>query len=847
MAGPRTSPPLPTTTPTLLDHLPVGTYEVLIRPDGRPEFTYVSSRWLEMCGLSREAFMADQGLAIAVIHPDDRQRMIEANLRALTERRPLRWEGRLLVRGELVWVAITSNPRATADGGTRWEGVMIDISAYKRIEAQLRAAEAELAAKEAGLRRLVDALPIGIAIITLDAQPAIRFLNDRFIHTYGYTLEDIATTADWARRAYPDEAYRREGFAAWDAAVARAVAETGRVETMEFKVTAKDGRVVDTLFNAIVLDDLLVIALVDITARKQAKRELQSARQALERTAYEVTKNIPVGTYTMVLPPGAPMAHFSFMSERFLALTGLDRAAAVTDPLQAFACVHPDDHERWVQLNVGAFAAKQPFFGETRIIVGGEVRWITAESSPRDLPDGSTVWEGVLIDITDRKRYEAEVIQARAAAEAANQAKSAFLANMSHEIRTPMSGIIGMAQLTLGTPLDARQRDYVLKIERSAQSLLGILNDILDLSKIEAGKLVVERRPFTLDQTVEEVLHLVELGARGKGLVLEVDLDPALEPRYLGDPLRLKQVLTNLLGNAIRFTPRGAVRLSVAPGAPWAPGRLRFAVRDTGIGISPEQRQALFEPFSQADDSTTRHYGGTGLGLPISKQLVELMGGHLEVDSTPGQGSCFHFEIDAELAGSGSPEQIAAPVEDGEEGSSAAGTSVEAESPWSSAEPMSVGTGAPWPPAAGTAVGTGAPAGPAAAQPAAVSLAGRRILLVEDNAINQQIVCGLLADTGLSIEVADNGRQAVDLFQARPQELVLMDIQMPVMDGYEATRQIRALDPQVPIIALTANAFAEDIAKTHAAGMNAHLCKPIDIAQLTALLGNLLGPDPRPR
>jgi CheY-like chemotaxis protein len=378
-----------------------------------------------------------------------------------------------------------------------------------------------------------------------------------------------------------------------------------------------------------------------------------------------------------------------------------------------------------------------------------------------------------------------------AQARAASVAKSAFVANMSHEIRTPMTGIIGMAQLALQTRLDALQRDYVEKIEHSARSLLGILNDILDFSKIEAGKLSVEQVPLDLRQTIAEVIQLVELSAREKGLELSLDLDRTLATHYLGDPLRLKQIFTNLLGNAIKFTHHGWVRLSVYPGLP---GRLRFEVQDTGIGISAEQQTGLFQAFTQADGSTTRRYGGTGLGLAVSKQLIELMDGQIQVESSLGHGSCFRFEIAAE--------PIAPPA----------------------VEPLA--------PAATPEV--------TAAEHRSDALAGRRILLVEDNLINQQIVCGLLEDTGLLIEVADNGEQAIELFRARPQELVLMDIQMPVMDGYEAARRIRALAARVPIIALTANAFPEDIERAQAAGMNAHLSKPIDMQQLEALIADYL-------
>ena len=382
-----------------------------------------------------------------------------------------------------------------------------------------------------------------------------------------------------------------------------------------------------------------------------------------------------------------------------------------------------------------------------------------------------------------------------AAASAANAAKSAFLANMSHEIRTPMTGIIGMAQLVQRTDLNARQRNYVQQIETSAVSLLSVLNDILDFSKIEAGKLAVEQAPFDLYRLVEKVANLMDVTAREKRLLLVIDYPPDLSRDYLGDSLRLTQVLTNLLSNAIKFTPKGEVRLSIRQPMP---GRLGFAVRDTGIGMSLQVQQHLFEAFTQADTSTTRRYGGTGLGLPISQQLVALMGGHIEVESQPGQGSCFSFEIDAPLNPAAAPGPTAS---------------------------------APLPPA------------PSAPQPFPPAVAGKRLLLAEDNPLNREIVLGLLEGSGLVIETAEDGQQALDKFRGAHFDLILMDVRMPRMDGHETTRCIRALDPRVPIIALTANAFAEDVARSKAAGMNEHLSKPIEAQRLFDLLRQYLRPD----
>jgi two-component system, sensor histidine kinase and response regulator len=695
---------------------------------------------------------------------------------------------------------IDGRPRQWTDAEA---GILRDLAASVITEIQLRTELLQRTRLDEALRHSAEQLrgafdfaAVGIALVGLDG----RFLkvNRALCEAVGYPEEELLALT-FQDITHPEDL---EG----DLKLAQQLLD-GQIDSyqLEKRYIHREGRTVRILLVGSLVRDpagrpVNFIAQVhDVTARKaaeEARRESETRYRMLLDTAHEGVWTIDAEGRT------------DYVNRRMADLLGYEPEEMAGRPLSDFMdAAAQRDAELYQTRRRSGLREVHEFRFRRR---DGEDLWALLATTPIPAADGG--YGGALAmvtDITDRKRAEAALFGAKVIAEQATRAKSEFLANMSHEIRTPMNGIIGMTELLLDTGLTQEQREYLDMVLSSAESLLHIVDDILDFSRVEAGKLELDSQPFRIEESLSQPLKILAVRARQKGLGYTFRVLPDVPAEAIGDVGRIQQVLVNLVGNAIKFTDAGDVAVEVArAGATGEEVELHCSVRDTGIGFAVERQSAIFEPFAQGDASTTRRFGGTGLGLAISARLVELMGGRIWIDSESGQGATVHFT--ARLGAVTDAPQPAPKATAGQR-EPTSGAAREAESPRPS--------------------------------PALASRA-LKILLAEDNPVNERLAVALLGRRGHEVTVAENGREALEALERESFDLVLMDLQMPEMGGLEAVARIRTgeagTETHLPVIALTARAMPGDRERCLAAGMDGYLAKPIRAAELHAAIEEVL-------
>ncbi|WP_176451950.1 response regulator [Rhodoferax sp. TH121] len=914
----------------ITEALPLAIFRAHRSSDGRLNFTYFSHQIEALWGVTPQAIVADTAAFFSRVHVDDSRQLQAFGAAAAETLESCNLDMRVGAPDSTPhWVNLAATPKREADGSTLWTGFVRSIDELKRRDEERKSMEAHLAAQASFQSALVDTIPYPVFYKGADA----RFLgvNRAYERVFGVERNSLLGKRVLDLEYLPPE--DRQAYQAEDEAIIATIGQVQREMVMPFA----DGRLHETLYfvsgfaGADGAPVGLVGTFVDVAEQKAAERAIAEAAQE-QRVIFEA---VSLG---VLLTVDGKIKRFNSAIEIMFgfggdALLGRSIEVLFASP-EAYARA---GEEAYAKFSKGELYEAQQQYQR----LDGSLFWASVHGRALDTehPEWGTVW--VLEDITADREAAAELQRAKEAADAASQAKGDFLANMSHEIRTPMNAIIGMSHLALKTELTPRQHDYISKIQQSGQHLLGIINDILDFSKVEAGKLSMESIPFELDKVLQNVATVIVDKATAKGLELICDVAPEVPQSLIGDPLRLGQVLINYANNAIKFTEKGEISIAVRlkEGSDHE-ALLRFEVRDTGIGLTQQQMDRLFQSFQQADTSTTRKYGGTGLGLAISKSLAELMGGAVGVESEPGKGSTFWFtarlglgEAQAQLhlsrhdiqsrrvlvvddseraaavlshllstigfvvesVGSGAEaidkvRQAAArgqafdilmldwqmPGMDGIEtaqriqalGLSPAPhpimvTAYGREEVIKSAQEAGIDDVLIKPVNASVLFDTmlrvlghvGSPdrMPSVVRSPSAMGLLapvrGARVLVVEDNDLNQQIAQELLGDAGFVVEVADNGRIAVDKVVAAmvalaPYDIVLMDMQMPVMDGVSATEEIRrdARHAELPIVAMTANAMQVDKDRCLAAGMNDFVTKPIDPDALWQALARWIRP-----
>ncbi|MDR2422795.1 MAG: PAS domain-containing protein [Deltaproteobacteria bacterium] len=783
----------------------VGLWELKFRPGGLAEavFTFDESfRGLFVRPSSQEQEFKFLEFAESWIHPLERQTLL-AKLEFLTDLSFLNLEVRLWSHGlnDWEWCRLVGRPFAFGDDGqpTRFFGMIEIIHDRRLVQEALQTAleEKESATRDLVLERerlaaIIEASELGTW--DWEIQTGAVIYNKRWAETIGYPLEELEPTVEtWENALLPEDLEKAN-----KAVEEHCLGLTPSYEC-EFRLRRRDGSIIWAQDRGRVVERdpqgmarRLIGVMIDVSRQKAIEQSLAENNSQLEL----IFNAARIGAWDWDVVNGVIK-----FNDVYLDMLGYrpDEIKGTIEEWESF--VHPDELE-------ATNAALDRALTEEDGMYASEIRMRHKDGHyvwtydfgrvvTRDENGNALRMVGGHFDFDERKKmemdffamqeHERELRLARDLAEESTRAKSEFLANMSHEIRTPMNAIIGLTHLVLETELDDQQLDYIRRTEMAAKALLRIINDILDFSKIEAGKLEMEETSFQLVDVLNGMIDILEVKAVEKGLDFHLNLSPEVPSHFLGDPVRLGQVLNNLVSNAIKFTSKGAITVNVSLEERGEfDAVLLFSVADSGIGLTPEQIKGLFTPFTQADTSTTRKYGGTGLGLTISKRLVEMMDGRIWCQSQAGQGSVFNFT---------------------------ARLKINREAVKESNDP---------------------PRGVSKISESLKAIHGAKILLTEDNEVNQLVASRILSKAGFEVKIANNGAEAVSMVQAEPFDLILMDIQMPEMDGLTATQAIRAMDgfDSIPIVAMTAHAMSGDRELSLAAGMNDHISKPINLTEL---------------